>query len=287
MSMMKWTLPLVLIPLLSSADANMRDASFLKTEHDFKNPLLARTYNSRSLWQGTFGFGWCAPFEKSLEITSSSEGILKFCDKYKKVKIQSFPGEKHVLDEKRNRSIFDSSGKLIRIENRTRKATRLTYNTAGKLIWLQAGKETYQLSYDEKTGFLSEILESNKKETQYLIENQELKLVRNSRQAKTEYLYDSFHNLTEIHFSGKIEKIVYQTELDEIRAHFQSNGCYDLFQFKKINELEFKSLIHKRCPSSPPLTKLFSFTSKRTPQGGLVLNEVKTAGGKDDSSVLP
>lgn len=64
---------LVLVSLPSFAIVDIRSAGYSKTFVDFKSETkgfeftLERTYNSRSLFNGLFGFGWCSNFETNLE----------------------------------------------------------------------------------------------------------------------------------------------------------------------------------------------------------------------------
>ncbi|MBK7900051.1 MAG: RHS repeat protein [Betaproteobacteria bacterium] len=68
-------------PALAIVD--MKNANYSNTWTDFSLPApevgvalkLERTYNSRTLFNGMFGFGWCMNFETSLAITA--EGNLK------------------------------------------------------------------------------------------------------------------------------------------------------------------------------------------------------------------
>jgi YD repeat-containing protein len=75
---------LLLFSLNSIALVDMRNANYAETWIDMEvqgsgyNLRVQRTYNSRSLINGMFGFGWCSDFETSLEITS--EGNLKLTE---------------------------------------------------------------------------------------------------------------------------------------------------------------------------------------------------------------
>lgn len=60
---------------------DMKNANYTNTWTDMEVPgpgydlKVARTYNSRSLFNGMFGFGWCSEFETSMEILP--EGTIK------------------------------------------------------------------------------------------------------------------------------------------------------------------------------------------------------------------
>ena len=70
----------------ASAIVDMKNANYSNTWVDFRMPAvpsgidltLHRTYNSRTLFNGMFGFGWCTRYETSLTITA--EGNLKWTD---------------------------------------------------------------------------------------------------------------------------------------------------------------------------------------------------------------
>src|ERR1043165_3910434 len=75
------------LALLSSnahAIVDMKNANFANSWVDLEVPgtgydlKVNRTYNSKSLFDGMFGFGWCSDFETSLQVTA--EGNLKITE---------------------------------------------------------------------------------------------------------------------------------------------------------------------------------------------------------------
>lgn len=65
------------------AEVNMKNASFY---HSWKDDLgsnkkhnIIRTYNSRSLERGLFGFGWCSKFEEKLRHISAQHIVISTC----------------------------------------------------------------------------------------------------------------------------------------------------------------------------------------------------------------
>lgn len=80
-----WTISVaVLISSISHAVVDMKNANFSQTWVDAEVPgsgydlRVQRTYNSRSLFNGIFGFGWCSDFETKMAITA--EGNLKITE---------------------------------------------------------------------------------------------------------------------------------------------------------------------------------------------------------------
>jgi YD repeat-containing protein len=73
-----------LISVSSYAIVDMKNANFSNTWIDLDLPgtgydlKISRTYNSRSLFNGMFGFGWCSDFETTIEVTA--EGNLKLTE---------------------------------------------------------------------------------------------------------------------------------------------------------------------------------------------------------------
>jgi YD repeat-containing protein len=66
------------------AIVDMKNANFANSWTDLEVPgsgydlKVTRTYNSKSLFDGIFGFGWCSDFETSLQVTA--EGNLKLVE---------------------------------------------------------------------------------------------------------------------------------------------------------------------------------------------------------------
>lgn len=82
------SLSMLLFTILSSTSAfaivDMKNANYANSWVDIEIPgsgydlKVSRTYNSRSLMNGMFGFGWCSDFETKLDITA--EGNLKLTE---------------------------------------------------------------------------------------------------------------------------------------------------------------------------------------------------------------
>ncbi len=83
--MKMWLLALsVLLSSYSYAVVDMKNANYSQSWIDMEVPgsgydiRIQRTYNSRSLFNGIFGFGWCSDFETKMTITA--EGNLKITE---------------------------------------------------------------------------------------------------------------------------------------------------------------------------------------------------------------
>jgi hypothetical protein len=75
---------IIFASLFANAIVDMKNANYSNTWVDIEIPgsgyelKISRTYNSRSLINGIFGFGWCSDFETRLEKTA--EGNLKLVE---------------------------------------------------------------------------------------------------------------------------------------------------------------------------------------------------------------
>ncbi len=85
-----WSLSLVplaigLTPRSANAVVDMRNANYASTWTDMEvagtgfDLKIVRTYNSRSLFSGIFGFGWCSDYETSLEVTAEGNMKVREC----------------------------------------------------------------------------------------------------------------------------------------------------------------------------------------------------------------
>ncbi|WP_413585951.1 DUF6531 domain-containing protein [Bdellovibrio sp. HCB274] len=80
---------LIAVAVLFSAQAyalvDMKNANYSNTWIDMDVPgtgydlKIVRTYNSRSLFNGMFGFGWCSDFETSMEVNAEGNIKVKEC----------------------------------------------------------------------------------------------------------------------------------------------------------------------------------------------------------------
>src|SRR5690606_36581958 len=70
--------PLIIFPHILPAKVNLHEVALIKVRKDadgrgWGSPLfLERIYSSRSLYQGSFGYGWCPNLESKLNIKDST-----------------------------------------------------------------------------------------------------------------------------------------------------------------------------------------------------------------------
>ena len=83
--MKKYILLIIIFPSISYSSVDMRLANYFDSWTDLEIPgtgynlRVTRTYNSRSLFNGMFGFGWCSAFETKFETQVDGSIKLKEC----------------------------------------------------------------------------------------------------------------------------------------------------------------------------------------------------------------
>jgi hypothetical protein len=224
--------PLTLLSLLNGnrvdASVNMRSASFQKTWSD--NELVSRTYNSRSMYQGLFGFGWCSNLELRITRESPVKLLLEKCGepvifKKKNKNSRNYFSEnvnERLMDEPHYfvyispegaKHSFDKRGRLIRIEDNER-VLNVEYDIRSKISSLKATAErvwnvTYDASSQRITGFKT--LSGHSWSYEYRDEN--LIGVNENGAARSIFDYDEVHNMLRFkETNSEVEVITYDLE---------------------------------------------------------------------------
>jgi YD repeat-containing protein len=298
-----------LAPVMAQAEVNMQDASFLHRQNDFSPKLLARTYNSRSLWSGVFGFGWCADFEKRVDLKT---GKVWHCDRETASQARTKGKEWIEIHEKQNQEIYNFRGQLMQIKDGKGLWWDLSYDRQGRLSRIHSRKEDYSFVYEKF--HLARIENRRGADSQPIrivpYQWRENMLVQSGNEgAVSKYWYDELQNLTLIETWGsalrspsaadseetvavkpstgkqpapklKIQ-IEYQSELDQVRS-VRIGNCQQDFSFQKISNQKFQSVATIRCPSHVPRQQIFTFTARPLKTG-----KWKISGENHEPILLP
>jgi len=268
----------------ATAEVDLQDASFIHHQNDFKTPLLERTYNSRSLWQGIFGFGWCTEFEKSLDPITHS---VRHCDQETSEKAQAqahAQGATWVVKDQKNFEVYNFRGQLMQIKDSRGSLWDLSYDRQGRLSRIHGSRMQFDFHY---LGFrLNEISSSRGLAVQFKF-SQVLLIESRSPRHFSKYTYDEFQNLTSIEDSNKKTiRITYDSRLDQVRKVTIGN-CTQEFQFKKISEHKFASRATTRCPSARSRAITYLFTAHPTSAGQWKLRGAQINEETNDQILLP
>lgn len=285
------------------ADVNMKDAAFLKTWTDFTNARdrrtfnsvssksdngdgvkINRTYRSRSLYKGFFGFGWCSDFEKSLTKNNSTELSLNDCylnqprHYVQNIKTQKYfsTNKKDYIELKNDNylhiqngritQIFNLNGQLIQLLNNSLNTRiELKYTDKGALTTIESSKKNAVLANNPLTvtfdnfGHIKTIGENLK----YKYKNDDLiNVEHHENEFSYSYHYDGLHNLVKVENNNQvIEKIRYNAALDQVTSITSNNNCESNFKyFKPQNDFNQQiSIAQTKCRNQPIRSKVFEF----------------------------
>lgn len=286
------TLTLPFVSLVFSpqtpAAVNMKDAAYYKTWIDLEtgpDPALfrlRRTYHSRSLHRGLFGFGWCSDFEKSLDLKRSDQILLRDCRLKAPIRFK-----------KKNETLYESPEKeLLEIKNglfirTTPSQVQQKYNRLGQLISLSGSPaEHMDLTY-APDGFLKHILINQRTRLEvrpdplrrhiqsitssegqrilYRYDGLNLVQVQNAWDHRYSYAYDDLHNLTEISYPDRTREVLtYDPEKDWIVQVRGRDRCLLTLRYTlRATGQSYTSTAEKRCEGKPGLSTHYEF-----PHGG-------------------
>lgn len=105
---------LLLMPGMAVAMVDTKSASFTEDWTDLelnKEFSITRTYHSRSMTGGIFGFGWCSELEAVLQITSAEELVFKPCGGDREVLLSRIPEPAHGASGRRR--FMGSNGMIV------------------------------------------------------------------------------------------------------------------------------------------------------------------------------
>jgi hypothetical protein len=274
----KTLLTLTLLSNLSQAEVNMKDGSFYKTWVDLEiaTPTysfqLRRSYDSRSLHPGMFGYGWCSDFEKSLEFRRSGEIVLRDCKlktdiKYRRIKENSYqsptdPQEKLEVQDnaflrKTAHSLqkYNSLGQLDSLSDLHGFHLLFQYGPSGlpqKIIINHFAEVT--LKMDARRRLIQSVNSAGLPEVTYRYKNLDLVSMTNAWKGEFAYKYDDVHNLVHIRYPDTtFEALTYDKERDWILHIRTRDLCEENFQWT---------------PSGPRAQK-YKSSAKRTCRGRL------------------
>lgn len=94
-----------LLPSISFAIVDMRNANYSETFVDIQAPSsgydlkVQRTYNSRTVHNGLFGFGWCSDFETQMFITAENYVKVQECGAGRQIEYKAGSDDKALINK--------------------------------------------------------------------------------------------------------------------------------------------------------------------------------------------
>jgi hypothetical protein len=230
------------------ASVNMWNGNFSHSWTDIETDIqsthikIARTYNSRSLYDGVFGFGWCS----TVEVTERHQKPIHFNECELDVSTLIPPGF---------RLLRDNDGRIEQILFQDRSIAEFKYDPTGKLIRVRAG---------------------NRMEKNYAYQDDELIEAKDGDGIGPSYRYDTLHNLTNIEYPDQTTEIMsYDDDRDLITSRQGRDGCLELYRFSSQQQTKHvTSEATRKCGGLVVGTSRHDFWHATTPDGHTYLARI-------------
>ena len=303
------------------ADIDMLDASYFKTWTDHKiardrrDFKIRRTYKSRSLHNGYFGFGWCSDLEKrllfegpilKLEHCSHVATDYQLTDQVY-IGRHKFSG---VISKTSNGFIrrvngktiekFDLTGRLISVHASDRLAAgtspadvmsyNISYDQENRPIKLSFGEGEVALIKYNHLNYIKEISLPQQISLNYVYNQGHLLKVNKNNSLMYEYKYDSMSNLIHSRNSrNEIESQTYDTSSDRVLSTQDSQGCIQNLTFSSDELTESRvvqvTTLKMKCPNAPQTVKQFTFWLRKSNTQTAEIEKIKISSGESITEV--
>lgn len=273
LSISSLSLSAIFLSLTAAADVNIQYADFISKWQDARLGTfkLERTYHSRSIYSGVFGYGWCSILDTHLEKSQSSAGqwVRYECDR----RVQhSPPGVTEVFDP--------TSGRLTRWSAPGVGTLTITYAPSGLLQSAATGEGMkMRFRFDKALEHIVQIdLSSSPLPIKYKYQNQDLVQVLShspstSRSSSTTYTYSPHHNLIATQTAdGPRETMTYDEVRDRVLTHTSSQGLQLRLHYQRgSTPLEFKVQAARWAHGLMQTASIYIFRYHALKSGTLVL----------------
>ncbi len=259
---------------ISLASVNLIDGSYQVSNLDIeimKGLYLERTYSSRSLHSGLFGFGWCSNLELRIEIKEDqierfdclqgisviykkqgSDGLYKSKqdEKSRFVVLGAATTQIYFDGEERH---FDKSGKwtLWRLKEGTE--LKFKYDRMNRIHTLNIGKRPliqfgYGLSKETRQ---VQSIESQGNRQRFIYQGLNLVRVSSGNRVLSQYEYDAHHNLTKMTDERKESRsITYNLNLDSVSSVLE-DGCSKNYFYERLSFRRRAVQVTSQCLKNP------------------------------------
>lgn len=315
----------LLYGLSSLAVVDMKNANFADTWEDLVAPgtgfdlKVRRTYNSRSLFNGMFGFGWCSDFETNL--TFSDKGVIKLTEcggglevlfttkagqqsEARNVALMKpgttfyafgsglenieFKGEyyqRNLVDGSSHR--YDKEGRLIQMADKNGNYLKLIQSPRGPTEIVDNNGRKLSFIYNENKK-IKKISGPDGIQAEYKFSGDDLVEIKNAWTNTYTYKYDDLHNLVQINFPDKTsKKITYNTDKDWVTSFVNRKGCLEKYDYKLFGEKKdhYKSDVVKTCGKEVTNKSSYEFWYKTRGDGSKYLSRVSTDNNGDKTDM--
>ncbi len=229
--MKKYILFIIIFPSISYSSVDMRLANYFDSWTDLEIPgtgynlRVTRTYNSRSLFNGMFGFGWCSAFETKFETQADGSIKLKECGDGRTTLyvLKNFSGRNTnkavgqiISKVRKSRSLPQAQVKKLRAQLLSNSQMRQNYARRYKVSSrIQQGKIYYALGNSietlvQKGAYYERVLPDGTKQ-------------RFNKQGRLVYLYDANGNYIQLLYKNSLITIIKDNTNRQLALTYGSN----------------------------------------------------------------
>ena len=350
-----WTSAIFLFIFQAQGLIDTKNANYTKTFVDIALSgaglplLIERTYNSRSLYRGMFGYGWCSNLETRLEVMPDNTLMVVECGGGAEIsyvskgakgnrsvlikKIMAEVKKKKGLPKKYIKQVERDVKKSALLQSELIRAFRLkgkaqsgqtyqavgrqndhirftgnqyirtlpngqmeTFNKDGLLVkerdksgnWISIQRKKGQivkmmdnkgrsLQFRRKKGVLT-VTGPNKVKAVYVIKEDNLVKVTNSKGEEYHHFYDNYHNLKKTRYpDNTYEALVYNTDRDWVMSFKDRRGCKETYKYvtNKRNKDHYWTDVRKKCGKRVTNISRYEFWNKKKKDGSKYLYRAK------------
>lgn len=250
----------------------MRDGSF---RAQLKDPFLIK-YNSRSTYNGIFGFGWCSEFETTL---NHKQSTLFDCSKgevrLEKDQIVSVQGHYEYKNKEGTVFVFDREGRLAKIVGRLGARSEVRRDANGRIQSVtHSSKRKFIFKYDSKSNKVIEITDSQRYRKRFKFMRKYLVEVLDAKKSLHLFQYDESGNLiSSKDLAGRISSVTYDSVRDVVTTVKNTKGCIEFYSYRQMNEapaLHYSSQIAEICRGKLARNIRYEFWHRR--QAGALMS---------------
>jgi hypothetical protein len=272
---------------------NMWSGGLTQTWTDLESPTsslhVRRTYHSRSIHEGIFGFGWCTELETRLQTLPDGSWRLRDCELGEAIHFAPSPtgpplvlrnGVLEYRPQDGSLKSFSRDGKLIRILKPGGELITLGYSKDGRLEKAVSSQgESLKFTFDAISGKVARIDSSRGRHSSYAYQNGNLSLAVHEAGGRVSHSYDPLRNLTRVDYpDGSFEAIAHDPVHDRVRTRSTRDGCIEHYSFAPAIEDPAKRFVaeaRKTCRGRTLAISRHEYTHRTDEDGRFHLTQIR------------
>ncbi|HEX4924988.1 MAG TPA: DUF6531 domain-containing protein [Bdellovibrionales bacterium] len=282
------TLPLLTLitlqaPLTAAAGVNMKSGSFSQTWRDLGG--LTRSYDSHSMHDGLFGFGWCSELETKLRFRDGRPELERCGLAAPGVRVAR-RSETYVFAARGGSElVFDRLGRLTNANGPDYRyllsysPSNFPNHTPSQITDLK-NNQTWNVELTVGGQRIGRFKASHGREVTFHYSGRgDLVEVRESGKPPAFFEYDDLHNLIAYTTPlGLTERVTYLSDLDVVTAYKRENGCEETFayQSRRGTALAVETATARITCGAKHTTLTYEFQYFIFPEGGARLARTKS-----------